>query len=140
MIMVSWLFDRARGGRSTASASAERGPTTIKAEDDEDADDGRKATDEEAAALMAKAGDYRREVPNRKIYCVDLRVHAARGSVYRVKRIARENSMQLVSLGDWIDGSPKPEQLQKMLQPMNDTALGRRLSSRRQAYPPLPCP
>ena len=32
--------------------------------------------------------------------------------------------MQLVGLDGWIGGSPKPEQMQRFVQPTNDTALG----------------
>ena len=32
--------------------------------------------------------------------------------------------MQLVGLDGWIGGSPKPEQMQRFIQPTNDTALG----------------
>jgi NAD-dependent dihydropyrimidine dehydrogenase PreA subunit len=66
-----------------------------------------------------------REVPNRRIYCIDLRVHASAAPyIEEVKRIARENAMNLVSLDGWIGGSPKPEQMQRYITPTNDTALG----------------
>jgi ferredoxin len=66
-----------------------------------------------------------REVPNRRIYCVDLRVHSsAQPYLDEVKRIARENSMQLVSLDGWLGGTPAPQQLERYIRPTNDTALG----------------
>ena len=42
-----------------------------------------------------------------------------------MKRIARENAMQLVSLGLGMElaGQPRPEQMQRLAQPTNDTAL-----------------
>jgi len=126
MIVLSWLFDRAaRWTLDRFGIRGKEGLTTIKAEDDEDADE-EKAVEEVAAASNGKERVIdTREVPNRKIYCVDLRVHAsAVPYIEEVKRIARENSMQLVGLGDWIGGSPKPEQLQRYVQPTNDTALG----------------
>ena len=68
----------------------------------------------------------RREMPNRKIYCLDLRVHdQAQPYIDEVKRIARENAMQLVRPRmDWIGGcQPKPEQLAAVRHsPTNDTA------------------
>ena len=68
-----------------------------------------------------------REIPNRRIYCIDLRARdQVQPYIEEVKRIARENAMQLVGLGldNWIGGSPKPEQLQRYASPTNDTALG----------------
>lgn len=127
MIVLSWLYDRAaRWTLDRFGIRGKEGLTTIKAEDDdEDADDEEDQADESAAANGKERVSDTREVPNRKIYCVDLRVHAvAPPYIEEVKRIARENAMQLVGLGDWIGGSPKPEQLQRYMQPTNDTALG----------------
>ena len=57
-------------------------------------------------------------MPDRRIYCIDLRVHnSAQPYIDEVKRIARENSMQLMGLDTWIGGSPKPEQVERYIQP-----------------------
>jgi len=128
MIVLSWLYERAaRWTLDRFGIRGKEGLTTIKAEDDDkDAEEDDENADEEAAAAETKERVIdTREVPNRKIYCVDLRVLASAAPyIEEVKRIARENSMQLVGLGDWIGGSPKPEQLQRYMQPTNDTALG----------------
>ena len=125
MIVLSWLYER--GARWTLDRSGIRGRegmTTIKLAEDEEADE-----DEEEAGADQPADEKQRvidsrEVPNRRIYCIDLRVHdTAQPYIDEVKRIARENSMQLVGLESWIGGSPKPEQMQRFLQPTNDTAL-----------------
>jgi NAD-dependent dihydropyrimidine dehydrogenase PreA subunit len=53
-----------------------------------------------------------------------MRIHAAaQPYIDEVKRIARENAMRLVSLDFGMGGEPKPEQLQRFMQPTNDTAL-----------------
>jgi NAD-dependent dihydropyrimidine dehydrogenase PreA subunit len=129
MIVLSWLYERAaRWTLDRFGIRGKEGLTTIKAEeDDADADDA-DADDAESAGEESN-GKVRvidtREVPNRKIYCLDLRVHAsAMPYIDEVKRIARESAMQLVGLDGWIGGSPKPEQLQRFIQPTNDTALG----------------
>jgi NAD-dependent dihydropyrimidine dehydrogenase PreA subunit len=137
MIVLSWLYER--GARWTLDRFGIRGKeglTTIKAADDEEKDD----EDEEAAAEAEAANDGKervndsREIPNRRIYCIDLRAKdQAQPYIDEVKRIARENAMQLVGLGGWIGGSPKPEQMQRYLAPTNDTALGPPAS-------PLPSP
>jgi NAD-dependent dihydropyrimidine dehydrogenase PreA subunit len=127
LIVLSWLYERAaRWTLDRFGIRGKEGLTTIKADDDEDADEDEENDDDEAAAAEIKERVIdMREVPNRKIYCLDLRVHAAAAPyIEEVNRIARENSMQLVGLSDWIGGSPKPEQLQRYMQPTNDTALG----------------
>jgi NAD-dependent dihydropyrimidine dehydrogenase PreA subunit len=125
MIVLSWLYER--GIRWTLDRFGIRGReglTTIKGDSDEDEEE----ADEQAANDKERVINSR-ELPNRRIYCIDLRVHAtAQPYLDEVKRIARENSMQLVGLGDWIGGSPKPEQMQRYIQPTNDTALGRQES------------
>jgi NAD-dependent dihydropyrimidine dehydrogenase PreA subunit len=125
MIVLSWLYER--GIRWTLDRFGIRGReglTTIKMADDEADEDEADADGENLPEPKERVIDSR-EIPNRRIYCVDLRVHAsAQPYIDEVKRIARENSMQLVGLESWIGGSPKPEQMQRFLQPSNDTALG----------------
>jgi len=125
MIVLSWLYERgARWTLDRAGIRGKEGLTTIKAAEDEDEED---EDDEQAEAIDDKERvNDNREIPNRKIYCLDLRVHsAALPYIDEVKRIARENAMQLVPLGIGMElgGQPKPEQLQRFVQPTNDTAL-----------------
>jgi len=125
MIMVSWLYERgARWTLDRAGIRGKEGLTTIKPADDDEEDEDDE--NEEPAADDKERVNNSRDIPNRKIYCLDLRVHpTAQPYIDEVKRIARENSMQLVSLGIGMDlgGQPKPEQLQRFVQPTNDTAL-----------------
>ncbi len=123
VIVLSWLFDRAaRWTLDRFGIRGLEGLTTIKAaEDDEEEED--EGAGEEAAETKERVVDSR-QMPNRKIYCLDLRVHQqAQPYLDEVKRIARENSMQLMGLDSWIGGSPKQEQLARYIQPTNDTAL-----------------
>ncbi|MDX1948728.1 MAG: ferredoxin family protein [Pirellulaceae bacterium] len=125
MIVLSWLYERgARWTLDRFGIRGREGVTTIKAADDDEEDD-ESAGDEPAADDKDRVNDGR-DIPNRKIYCVDLRVHSnAQPYIDEVKRIARENTLQLMSLGG-IGGpgtQPKPEQLARFLQPTNDTAL-----------------
>jgi NAD-dependent dihydropyrimidine dehydrogenase PreA subunit len=123
MIVLSWLYER--GARWTLDRFGIRGReglTTIKADDEGDEEEADKANDE-AADGKQRVIDAR-DVPNRRIYCIDLRVHAtAQPYIDEVKRIARENAMQLMDLGGWIGGTPRPEALARFAQPTNDTAL-----------------
>jgi NAD-dependent dihydropyrimidine dehydrogenase PreA subunit len=127
MIVLSWLYERgARWTLDRFGICGREGLTTIKtADDSEEEDDGGEATSESASAEAKQRVIDSRQVPERRIYCVDLRVHAAaQPYIDEVKRIGRENSMQLVGLDGWIGGTPKPEQLQRYVSPTNDTALG----------------
>jgi len=126
MIVLSWLYERgARWTLDRADIRGKEGLTTIKMADDEDEGDEDEAEEEAEAANGKERVIDSREVPNRKIYCVDLRVHnSAQPYIEEVKRIARENSMQLMGLGDWIGGSPQSQQLERYIRPTNDTALG----------------
>ena len=59
-----------------------------------------------------------RDVPNRRIYCIDLRVRPqAADFVEEIRRIAQEMSVQTVSLMDWIQGNPNQRQLERYLHP-----------------------
>jgi NAD-dependent dihydropyrimidine dehydrogenase PreA subunit len=126
MIVLSWLYDRAaRWTLDRFGICGREGLTTIKgANDEEEEEDAEASAEAEPAQAKQRVIDMR-QAPDRKIYCIDLRVHtAAQPYIDEVKRIARENSMQLVGLDDWIGGQPKPEQLQRYVSPTNDTALG----------------
>jgi NAD-dependent dihydropyrimidine dehydrogenase PreA subunit len=141
MVVVSWLYER--GARWTLDRFGIRGRaglTLIKpAEDDEE--------DEDEAEAEAKDADGKervndsREIPNRKIYCLDLRVHEqAQPYIDEVKRILKENAVQLMSLDGWIGGSPKPEQLARYHAPTNDTYLTPLPEGEGANAPPSPAP
>lgn len=125
MIVLSWLYDRgARWTLDRFGICGREGLTTIKAADDDEEENDEESSETESADAKQRVIDSR-QVPDRRIYCIDLRVHAAaQPYIDEVKRIARENSMQLMGLGGWIGGAPKPEQLQRYVSPTNDTALG----------------
>ena len=133
MIVLSWLYDRGTrwtldrlGVRGKEGLSLLKSPT----EDDEEEE---AESQEKAADEKVRVGDSR-DVPNRKIYCLDLRVrNQAADFVAEIKRIASEASMQLLSLGDVFNArstglnqpaaAPSPESLARFIQPTNDTAL-----------------
>jgi NAD-dependent dihydropyrimidine dehydrogenase PreA subunit len=127
MIMLSWLYERAaRWTLDRFGICGREGLTTIKAADDDEEEGEEEGAGSESAEAKQRVIDVR-QMPDRRIYCIDLRVHAAaQPYIEEVKRIARENSMQLMGLDTWIDGSPKPVQLNRFITPTNDTALGPR--------------
>jgi NAD-dependent dihydropyrimidine dehydrogenase PreA subunit len=115
MIVLSWLFPRAaRWILDRNGVKGQEGVTLLKpaGDDEEDSEDEGEPPAERPDALGAW------DLPDRKIYCLDLRDHAA-PQVYldEIRRIVQECSVQTVDLMGWINGSPAPEQLQRYLNP-----------------------
>ena len=112
MIVLSWLYERA--ARWTLDRNSVRGlvgKSLIQSEEEEE--DFEESTEED----IDRVADAR-PVPQRQIYCLDLRCDdSATRYVEEVKRIASENSAEVVQLMDWISGDPKPEQLERYLHP-----------------------
>ena len=61
-----------------------------------------------------------RPVPNRKIYCLDLRDHSdAKVYLDEIRRIANESSMPLVDFFSFLKTQPQSERLEKYLRPLD---------------------
>jgi NAD-dependent dihydropyrimidine dehydrogenase PreA subunit len=136
MIVLSWLYERAaRWTLDRFGVRGLEGLTLIKSDDDDEEDGDEDAEPNDKTRVIDT-----RPVPQRRIYCVDLRVHtSAQPYIDEIKRIARENAFQLMplSLGG-LGGSPSPEQLQRFAQPTNDTALP--ITPVHTSSPPTPKP
>lgn len=121
MIVLSWLYER--GARWTLDRFGIRGKeglTLIKSEEDEEDEDEEQEGDDGKERV-----NELRDVPGRRIYCLDLRVHdQAQPYLDEVKRIARENALPLVGLsGLGMPGLATPDQAQRFVAPTNSTAL-----------------
>lgn len=116
LILLSWLYPRAahwlldRGG-----IKGQQGATLLKslgAEEDEETEG---AAEEEPQGIGAA------DIPDRHIFCLDLRAYDdPRVYVDEVKRIAKEASIKFVpltSLTNQIQGDSKPDLLQRFLKP-----------------------
>jgi len=102
MIVCSWLFERAVHWVLDRNAiRGHRGQVLLQDEADEDDDEDEAELEEEKAAGDDKVRvDSKREKPNRKIYCIDLRVSSKVAEfIEEIKRIQIENSVQVVGLG-----------------------------------------
>ena len=121
VVVLAWLYERAmRWTLDRSGVRGHEGQTLLRAPDSDDDDD----SDERASEDQEGIGSV--EVPDRRIYCLDLRVAPrAEEFVLEIRRIAQENTVQTVDLMSWIKGSPKSDQLQRYLQP------DRMLSARR---------
>ncbi len=124
LIVLSWLYERAiRWTLDRTGVRGHEGLTLLKSAEEESDND---ADDEEKDA----SGIGSVNVPNRRVYCIDLRASENADSfVQEVRRIANENSVQTVDLMSWISGSPKPEQLHRYLQPERILEARRALDS-----------
>jgi NAD-dependent dihydropyrimidine dehydrogenase PreA subunit len=114
LVVMSWIYPRAaRWILSRQGVNGHEGVTLLKAEGEEDED----FEDEDADAKESQ-GIGVSNVPNRKIYCLDLRAYPDHQTYFdEIKRIAGEKSVQTFDLLDWIQGNPKQEQLERYLHP-----------------------
>ncbi len=106
-VLCSWLFERAaRWVLDRHGVHGQRGTVLLQTdEQDEDADeekDGPEATDGQKDRVIDS-----REIPDRKIYCLDLKAsNSADDFIAEVKRIQAENAVQLVGLADVLNAAP----------------------------------
>jgi hypothetical protein len=121
MIVLSWLFPRAaRWILDRNGIHGQEGVTLLKAADEGDEeDDGDEAADADAENADDKERVIdRRDMPMRKIYCLDLRTHNVPDPyVAEIRRIANEATTQVVDLMGWIEGQPDGDQLERYLDP-----------------------
>ena len=142
MVVLSWLFPRAaRWILDRNSVKGHAGVSLLKSPHGEDEDDEVENLENEEDQQPPEdrpnaLGGY--DLPDRKIYCLDLRDHAD-ANVYldEIRRIARETSVQTVELMGWINGSPAPEQLARYLNPV-DFSLNGAGAARPEAAAPAP--
>ncbi len=127
VVVLSWLYERAaRWILDRNGVHGKVGLSLLKPPEDEDEDDEelRQAKADAAADDKARVIDQR-SVPDRRIYCLDLRLNnTAAPFIREVKRIAEENRTQVVELMGWLGGTPKEEPLFRFVNPANTTALG----------------
>jgi NAD-dependent dihydropyrimidine dehydrogenase PreA subunit len=111
VLILSWLYPRAaRWVLDRAGFRGHEGITLLRGEDEEELDE-----DEESAE---QRGIGSTNVPNRKVYCLDLRISSdPKPYLDEIKRIVSESSVATVDLMSWIQGQPQKEQLQRYLNP-----------------------
>ena len=118
LVLLSWQYPRAAHWLLDRNGiSGKQGTTVLKSPGEESDAEETDAEDEEEPRGIGAV-----ELPDRFIFCLDLRAYEdANVYVEEIKRIAKEASIKLVSLTgpamDWIQGSPKPEQLKQFLDP-----------------------
>ena len=137
MVVCSWLFERAAHWvLDRNDICGHVGETILKnEEEDEEEEEAEGVADDEKDRVIES-----REIPNRKIYCLDLRVtNKADEFIEEIKRIHRESNMQILSIGGLTapvdsssgnsdsngkNGNARLAELQARAEnPANDTAL-----------------
>jgi NAD-dependent dihydropyrimidine dehydrogenase PreA subunit len=113
LVVLGWLYPRAlRWVLDRQGVRGHEGKSLLEPEDD----DFEEPDDEEAPEPQ---GIGSVEVPNRRIYTIDLRVRPkAEPYIEEIRRIAKESSQQLVDLMGWIGGSPSQPQMDRYLNPL----------------------
>ena len=106
LIVCSWLFERAAHWiLDRNQIHGHVGTVLLKNEDEDDEDEDDEPKDDADEKLRVIET---REIPNRKIYCLDLKTtNKAAEFIEEVKRIHRENAVQVVGLGDILNAAPK---------------------------------
>jgi len=142
---LSWLFERASHWiLDRHGVHGHVGKILLQNEDEDDEEDFDEADQDEAAEVDDKTRVIdNRKIPNRKIYCLDLKTtNDASQFIEEVKRIHKELSVKVVGLGDVLNAKPlkpaapkstapsgdtltslSPEAIDRFNQPTNDTAL-----------------
>ncbi len=113
LVVCSWLFPRAtRWILDRNHIRGQEGVSLLKSQGEGDEDE---ETPDDELEDKERVID-RLDLPQRKIYCLDLRAYDA-STVFleEVRRIAGELSTSTVELTRWINGNPKPEQMQRYL-------------------------
>jgi len=115
LVVLGWLYERAmRWTLDRAEVRGQVGESLLKGADEEEDDDDDSSEQENASA----GGIGSLNVPDRRIYCIDLRVrNSAAEFVEELRRIRNELPSTSDDLMSWISGSPSSDQLQRYLQP-----------------------
>lgn len=134
MIVCSWMFERAAHWILDRNQISGQVGTTLLVNDDDDFDEDEEEEDIEEDKLRVIEN---REIPGRRIYCLDMKVsNKADDYIEEAKRILDELSVKVVSLG--LGSSPKQpthEQQQRFENPANTTSLSRNGNGLEHAEP-----
>jgi len=125
MVVLSWLYSRAAHWTLDRNGIRGRAGTILLTPAAEDNDDDEQ--DEMAGDDAPQRVEDTRVLPNRNICCLDLRARdQAAAFIEEVRRIQRESAVETIGVGlmNWIGGTPKPEQVERFLQPAETNVAG----------------
>lgn len=105
VVVCSWLFERAAHWVLDRFGIAGHVGTVLLTNEDEEEDEDFEE-DEDKSTDAKPVVNASRELPNRKIYCLDFKASTkADEFIEEVKRVHAENAVKVVTLGDVIGGS-----------------------------------
>lgn len=112
-VICSWLYDRAaRWILDRAGIQGHEGTSLLESAADEDEEELEEEFAEDEKSRVIES----RDLPARKIYCLDLRTHeSTKPYIDEIQRIANESSVKTVDLMGWIQGQPNEKQLDQYL-------------------------
>lgn len=113
-VICSWLYDRAsRWILDRVGIQGHEGTSLLESAADEDEEELEEEFAEDDKSRVIES----RDLPARKIYCLDLRTHESpKPYIDEIQRIANESSVKTVDLMGWIQGQPTEQQLDQYLQ------------------------
>ena len=121
LIVLSWLYPRSsRWILDRQNVRGHEGVTQLDSKsDDDDEEELAHITMAEEADANQQVKHLRNGVPNRRIYCLDLRDHTdAKTYLDEIRRIVAESSLPMVELASVVSGQPRTPQLEKYLHPL----------------------
>ncbi len=117
LVVCSWLFPRAaRWILDRNQIRGQEGISLLKSqgESEEDSEEDNKEPEDELEEKERVID--RLDLPPRKIYALDLRAYdSSEVFLEEIRRIAGELNTPTVELTSWINGNPKPEQMERYL-------------------------
>ncbi|MFV0443566.1 MAG: ATP-binding protein [Planctomycetaceae bacterium] len=111
LVVLGWMYPRAL--RWVLDRQEIRGQEGLSLLEPDDVDE------DELEELQDSQGIGSVDVPDRRIYCLDLRTTPNPTEyIDEIRRIRQENSQSLVNLLGWIEGSPSAPQMERYLDPL----------------------
>ena len=111
LIVLGWLYERAlHWTLDRAGIRGVRGETQLRADDNFEEEE------------LAESADYRGigsvDVPDRQLFCIDLRAaETSEAFVQEIRRIITDCNSRPVDLMQWIQGDPSFDQMERYLRP-----------------------
>lgn len=117
VVVLSWLYPRASHWvLDRQGVRGQEGIVLLKSEVDESEEDPEASED---TSVPFENPERTKSIPDRKIYSIDLRVSSNVGDyIQEIKRISQDSQVQTFQLGNMIQQSPQPAQLEKYLKPL----------------------
>ncbi len=119
MVVLSWLYPRASHWvLDRQGVRGHEGLVLLKEEFNEEEQEDPEADEKKSKPF--ENPERQQSIPNRKIYNIDLRVSANPDDYLKeIKRLSQDAQVQTVQLGNMIQESPQPAQLEKYLKPLD---------------------